>query len=231
MTSDGCLRRFSPDLHVLPEAQRQLWQELRAVPVEFTLYGGTAIALQLGHRTSVYFDFFGCGAMDVISLERGLPFLARAQVTQRENGKLTAIVDRGGPIKVSFVAVSRLPRFAAPLVADDNGLRVASLLDLAGTKSLVLQVRAAAQDYIDMDALIHAGGISLPLALAAARKLYGKSFSPEITLKALSYFDDGDLQQLPADLKSRLAHAVKDVDLDRLPRLAPYEGPGRGASP
>jgi hypothetical protein len=127
------MRTFSPDLGVLPEAQRRLWQELRAVPVEFTLYGGTAIALQLGHRASVYFDFFGCGPVDVISLERGLPFLARAQAVQREKGRLTAVVDRGAPVKVSFVTVSRLPRFAPPLVAEDNGLQVASLLDLAGT--------------------------------------------------------------------------------------------------
>lgn len=216
------MQTFSPDLKVLPEAQRRLWEELRAVPVGFTLYGGTAIALQLGHRRSVYFDFFGCGAVDVISLERALPFLARAQVVQREKDRLTAIVDRGAPVKVSFVAVSRLPRFAPPLISADNGLQVASLLDLAGTKSLVIQVRAAAQDYIDMDALIHAGGISLPFALAAGRKLYGKSFSPEITLKALSYFGDGDLQELPADLKRRLARAVQDVDLDRLPRLVPH---------
>ena len=216
------MQTFSPDLKVLPEAQRRLWEELRTVPVEFTLYGGTAIALQLGHRRSVYFDFFRCGAVDVISLERGLPFLARAQVVQREKDRLTAIIDRGAPVKVSFVAVSRLPRFAPPLIAADNGLRVASLLDLAGTKSLVIQVRAAAQDYIDMDALIHAGGISLPFALAAGRKLYGKSFSPEITLKALSYFGDGDLQELPADLKRRLARAVQHVDLDHLPRLVSH---------
>ena len=214
------MQTFSPDLGVLPEAQRRLWEELRAVPVEFTLYGGTAIALQLGHRTSVYFDFFGCGPVDVIALERGLPFLARAQVVQRARGNLTAIVDRGGPVKVSFVAVSRLPRFAPPLIAMDNGLQVASLLDLAGTKSLVIQVRAAAQDYIDMDALIHAGGIGLPFALAAGRRLYGRSFNPEITLKALSYFGDGDLQDLPSDLKRRLARAVQDVDLERLPTLA-----------
>lgn len=219
MTSAPGLQTFSPDLTVLPEAQRRLWGELRAVPVEFTLYGGTAIALQLGHRTSVYFDFFGRADMDVISLERGLPFLDRADVVQREKSRLTAIVDRGAPVKVSFVAVSRLPRFAPALIAEDNGLRVASLLDLAGTKSLVIQVRAAAQDYIDMDALIHAGGIGLPFALAAGRKLYGRSFNPEITLKALSYFGDGDLRELPADLKRRLARAVQDVDLDRLPKL------------
>src|SRR5690242_19618829 len=97
------MRTFAPRLDVLPEAQRRLWPELRAVPDDFTLYGGTAIALQLGHRTSVYFDFFGRREMDVIALERGMPFLARADIVQREKTTLTAIVDRGAPVKVCFV--------------------------------------------------------------------------------------------------------------------------------
>jgi hypothetical protein len=57
------------------------------------------------------------------------------------------------------------------------------------------------------------------MALAAAERLYGASFNPEITLKALSYFDDGDLRDLPEDMKLRLATAVRAVDLDHLPIL------------
>jgi len=211
------MQGFSPRLDVLPEAQRRLWDELRAVPKEFTLYGGTAIALQLGHRTSTYFDFFGCRTVDVVALQRGTPFLARADVVRREKSTLTAYVNRGAPVPVCFVGLPQLPRLASPLVANDNGLKVASLLDLAGTKAMVVQVRAAAQDYLDMDALIHLGGVSLPSALAAGESLYGRTFSPEITLKALSYFDDGALRELPEDLKSRLVAAVREVDLDNLP--------------
>lgn len=61
--------------------------------------------------------------------------------------------------------------------------------------------------------------VGLPLALAAAEKLYGFSFNPEITLKALSYFDDGNLRELPTDMKFRLAAAVSKVDLDHLPSV------------
>lgn len=214
------MQRFAPNLAVLPAAQRRLWPELGAIPDEFTLYGGTAIALQLGHRSPTDFDFFGCPPTDVAALERRLPFLAGAKIVERGERKLTAIVDRGAPVTVSLVGVRRLPRFAPPVMADDNGLKVASLLDVAGTKAMILQVRVAAQDYIDVDALIRVGGITLSSALAAARKLYGKSFSPGITLKALSSFEEPDLQRLPDDLRRRLAEAVRHVDLDRLPRLA-----------
>src|SRR5438105_13157694 len=45
-----------------------------------------------------------------------------------------------------------------------------------------------------MDALMTLGKVSLATALAAAAKIYGPSFKPQITLKALSYFDDGNLR-------------------------------------
>jgi hypothetical protein len=63
------------------------------------------------------------------------------------------------------------------------------------------------------------GRIGLPLALAAAERLYGPSFNPEITLKALSYFDDGNLRELSEEVRLRLAAAVQEVDLDHLPTI------------
>jgi hypothetical protein len=93
------------------------------------------------------------------------------------------------------------------------------LLYLAGTKASLLQTRAEAKDYLDMDALMRLGNIDLPTALAAAERLYGTSFNPEITLKALSYFDDGDLRTLPEELKTRLVMAARDVDLEHLPQI------------
>jgi len=76
-----------------------------------------------------------------------------------------------------------------------------------------------AEDASDGDALLQLGRIGLPAALAAAQKLYGPTFNPQITLKALSFFDDGDLRQLPDDMKLRLVTAARNVDLDRLPSL------------
>ncbi|MBN9405087.1 MAG: nucleotidyl transferase AbiEii/AbiGii toxin family protein [Burkholderiales bacterium] len=50
---------LKPRLDVLPRAQQRLWPQLSKVRgLGFVLYGGTAIALRLGHRESVDFDFF-----------------------------------------------------------------------------------------------------------------------------------------------------------------------------
>lgn len=213
------MSQFSPHLEILPPPQIALWRELSHVPPNFVLYGGTALALHLGHRNSVDFDFFGNRTLDPSQLEREIPFLRGSNIIQRETNTLSAIVDRNGPVKVSFFGVPNLRRLSSPVVAADNGLPVASLLDLAGTKASVVQLRAEAKDYIDIDALITAGKVDLSTALSAAQHIYGQTFNPQITLKALSYFDDGDLRQLPEDTKSRLVTAARLVDLDRLPSI------------
>jgi hypothetical protein len=151
-----------------------------------------------------------------------IPFLAGAKIRQREENTLTAILHREDEVAVSFFGVPNLPRLMPPLISSDNGLKIASLLDLAGTKASIVQLRAEAKDYLDLDMLVTKGGISLPTALAAAQALYGTSFNPQITLKALSYFADGDLHTLPEESKSRLATAARCVDLDHVPSLNGY---------
>ena len=96
---------------------------------------------------------------------------------------------------------------------------MASLLDIAGTKVAVVQKRAEEKDYLDIDALLR-HGIDLPTALASGRVVYGRSFNPMITLKALAFYDD--LPTLPADVRKRLSAAVDSVDPSRLPVLTPY---------
>jgi Nucleotidyl transferase AbiEii toxin, Type IV TA system len=213
------MKEFYPRLDILPAAQLRLWRELSTVPDEFALYGGTALALHLGHRTSIDFDFFSGRALKLEELVADIPFLAGAKIIQREKNTLTGIVDRGEPVRVSFFGVPKLPRLARPHIAKENNVKIASLLDLAGTKASVIQVRAEAKDYLDMDAVMTLGKINLPTALSAAQMLYGQTFNPEVTLKALSFFDDGNLKELPDDLKLRLVAAVRQVDLDHLPAL------------
>jgi len=211
---------FSPRLDILPPPQRRLWNELADIPSEFVLYGGTAVALHLGHRHSADFDFFGERPLDPNNLTLAIPFLAKATVTQREPNTLSCVVDRDGPVKLSFFGLPSFRRLRLPSIAPDNHLRIASLFDLGGTKASVVQMRAEAKDYIDIDAMLLDGRIDLPTMLACARAIYGSQFNPQVTLKALSFFDDGDLRRLPQDLRERLARAIRSVDLDRLPVVA-----------
>jgi hypothetical protein len=218
MATDGT---FEPALHILPAAQRRVWEELAAVPPGFVLYGGTALALRLGHRQSIDFDFFGQERFQPATLLAALPLLAGATVTQQAPDTLSVTLDRGGPVKLSFFGLPHLRRLRAPDRAPGTGLRIASLLDLAGTKAAVVQQRAEAKDYADIDAILADGRIDLPAALAAARAIYGEPFNPLVSLKALCYFGDGDLGRLPDAVRQRLCAASRKVDPASLPDLDP----------
>ncbi len=208
--------RFQPRLDILPPPQRALWPELDATPDHFTLYGGTALALRLGHRQSVDFDFFSRAAFNPGDLAREIPYLAGAERVQVVSHTLTCRVERGGPVLVSFSGNLGLGEVAPREIAEGSRLHAASLLDIAGTKALTVQQRAQARDYLDIDALIR-HGIDLPRVLAAGTVVYGRSFNPLITLKALSYFDD--VPSLPVEVQERLRAAVAVVDPTRLPVL------------
>lgn len=209
---------FRPKLSILPEEQRRLWPELSDVPHAFVLCGGTAIALQLAHRTSHDFDFIAPETFDPDALGT-LPFLTGAKTLQKSPNTLTCLVERGAPIQISFFGVPTLRFVLPPLVAADTGLCIASLLDLAGMKAAVVQKRAEARDYLDIDAIVQRTDINLSAALSAARSIYGSSYNPQLTLKALCFFGDGNLGTLPRATQDRLAAAVRSVDLSDLPEI------------
>lgn len=217
---------MNPRLDALPSPQRRLWPELRATPRRFVLYGGTAIALRLAHRKSEDFDFFSSEPLDGDALLAGIPYLNEAMVVQRARDTLTCVVDRGGPVRLSFFGGLSLNRVESPQTAEGAGILVASLRDLGGTKARVVQSRALSKDYIDIDALMRLGGISLTSMLGAAAAIHGERYNAMLTLKALTYFGDGDLADLPPEVRKRLSQAAAKVDSAVIPRYEPRSGLG-----
>jgi hypothetical protein len=214
-------RAFSPRLSILPESQRRLWPELRpAAGLGFVLYGGTAIALRLGHRQSVDFDFFTEKSLDRDALNEAFPFIRRATVLQSSQETLTLNVpdaelsDRY--VKVSFFGAIDFGRYAAPGTTEDGMLQVASLDDLMATKLKVLLQRVEAKDYQDIAAMLSAGS-DLSLGLAVAKAMFGNAFQPSESLKAMTWFEGGDLQLLTDDEKLTLIEAASAVR--QLPRI------------
>jgi len=210
---------FKPHLHILPLAQQDLWQQLDHTPEHFTLYGGTAIALQLGHRQSIDFDFFSAESFDPLPLLQQIPYLKNAQPIQASANTLTCRVTNTEPVLISFFGNLHFPLLKPAMVAEGKKLKIASLLDLAGMKAALVQERVEIKDYLDMSALLESNCVTLAQALAAAKVLYGTAFNPHITLKALCYFEDGDLPLLPTKIKHQLCDATKKIDLNQLPNL------------
>jgi hypothetical protein len=214
------LKTFVPRLEILAVAQRTLWPELKAIPARFVLYGGTGVALRLGHRASVDFDFFTSEPFMVQQLLEEIRFLQKARPLQAKNNTFTAVVEFNGPVKLSFFGGLSLGRVGQPELTNDQVLWVASSLDLAATKAAVISQRAEQKDYLDMAALL-GSGLGLEETLGAARALYGERFNPMISLKALTYFADGDLTHLPQQVQQRLTEAAsKVVSIPELERIS-----------
>lgn len=222
---------FTPDLTILPAAQRRLWPRLAAtVDLRFVLYGGTAIALRLGHRASVDFDFFSTDALDRDALRQALPFLDAAAVMEDRPDTWTVLTADGAPdgptVKLSFFGGINFGRVGVPDVTDDGVLQVAALDDLMATKVKVVLQRVEAKDYRDIAAMT-AVGVSLSRGLAAARVMFGPAFQPSEALKAMAYFEGGDLETLTRDERRRLIDAVGAVrDLPDVPLASGRLEPG-----
>ena len=178
------------DLSILPGPQLRLWEELSATPDEFVLYGDTAIALQLGHRESIDFDFFSHREFDPQRLYDEIPYLSESEITDLGRNTLTCLVRRGdGHVQCSFFGGLSMQSIARPISAS-NGIRVASLLDLLASKCSTVQKRAEWKDYTDVATILEKTDITLKEGIGAARAVYGEKFNPMASLKALVYTKD-----------------------------------------
>ena len=200
---------------ILPEAQRRLLPVLAPLRgLGFVLYGGTAIALQPGHRSSVDFEFFTNRPMDREAMRGTLPWLENADVIQDEADGWIVLTSGATPVKVSFFSGLGFGRVGRP-IAVDEGILLASLDDLLGHKLKVLLQRVEAKDYRDIAAMLTAG-LELERGLGAATALFA-NFPPCEAMKARVYFGDGDLATVGPDeraiLVARADQAGKPIPL------------------
>ena len=101
-------------------------------------------------------------------------------------------------------------------------MQVASLVDLAGMKMRVIQMRATWKDYVDIHTLV-SHGVDLATGLAAAKAI-DRSFDPTISLRALQFYGDGTLNRVPVPMQRDLIQWAQAIDLEKLPTLHPKRG-------
>ena len=185
---------FEPALETLPAAQREIWPRLALAPrLSFVLYGGTALALQIGHRQSIDFDFFSSEPLNKNEIRREFANDQLAILQDAIDTLVVSVPMPSGFVKLSFFANLRFGRVADPLQTTDGTLLVASPRDLLATKLKATLDRAEAKDYRDIAQMLRSG-LSLPAGLSAFQAMF--SGEPAQVLRSIGYFEDGDLASL-----------------------------------
>lgn len=176
------------------------------------LVGGTSLALQYGHRSSVDLDMFGDVPDDDQALLNILERFGTVQGQKTSKYIKSFAVDA---IKVDFVNYSRYQWIDDAVVED--GLRLASPKDIAAMKTYAVQNRGSKKDFIDMYFLLQ--HFTLEEILGFYSQKY-PNYSMFRTRMSLTYFEDAENQECPKmwvdvdweTVKESISQAVRQVD-------------------
>lgn len=187
----------------------QLLKQLQELPLlkGSRLVGGTALALQLGHRKSVDLDLFG--GIDASSEEiREALSMSHSITVVKESRNINIYLIDG--IKVDFVNY----KYAwIDKAVEEDTIILAGIKDIAAMKIAAVVGRGTKKDFIDLYFLLRQYSLQEILQLYLQKYPDGSLF---IALKSLSYFEDAEPDPMPVmfekvnweDVKARFKQAV-----------------------
>jgi len=176
-------------LNILTKKQLALFKKLGFLKkYGFYLAGGTALALQINHRTSVDFDFYA---------EKKFNSRQLHQLLEKKFNEVILLHKAEGTlnIKIDGVTVSFF-QYPYPLISSpvkyQNFPPLASKKDIGAMKIIAISDRGTKRDFIDIYFLLRE--ISLKEIFEAAQKKY-PNFNVYVGIRALTYFDDAERVQ------------------------------------
>lgn len=174
---------------ILSEAQKELLPLLSGFKDSFGMVGGTAIALHIGHRESIDFDFFSVDLIDADEIRRKLAGSgAELRVMIDTPDEYTVLV---GQVKTTFLRYPFPIEFPVPF--GDTAF-LPDILTLAAMKAYALGRRAKWKDYVDLYFIMREhhslGDISV-----RANTIFGGEFNEKVFRTQLAYFDDIDYSE------------------------------------
>ena len=196
-------------LETVESSTLELLKKLQRLPVleQTRLVGGTALALQLGHRKSIDLDFFGTVDCEAEYLRESIAGIASLTILKESPHIHIYIVDG---IKVDIV------NYKYPWLDDvvlEQGLRLASVSDIAAMKITAIIGRGSKKDFIDIAFLLHHFSLEEILHFYAAK--YNDS-SVFMAMKSLAYFDDAEADPMPDMFVNQSWQQVKAYILSKI---------------
>lgn len=187
-------------------ATLELLTKLQKIPLlkDTRLVGGTALAIQIGHRKSVDIDLFGNIKGDELSLSKKLQEIGTTQII-RNTENIHIYLVKG--IKVDIVNY-HYPWLGKPVVQDGHIL--AGQKDIAAMKLSAVTGRGSKKDFIDIYYLLKKYSLSEMMSFYLAKYHDGSEF---MVLKSITYFSDADADKDPVMLKLMDWRKVKETIL------------------
>lgn len=151
----------------------------------FYLAGGTGLALQIGHRDSIDFDFFKEGDFDTnILIEKisNIFSFHKLIITQKEKNTVSCLIDDS--IQISFLGYKYI--LLKPL-AESEYFNIASIIDIGCMKLSAITSRYLEKDYVDLYFILKEVMLS---DLLENFTIKYPNFDKTLVLKSLVYFDD-----------------------------------------
>jgi len=183
----------------------------------FYLVGGTALALQIGHRLSVDFDMFSSEELppNLLRQVKRVFLKSSISVTYRVPEQLNLLIDN---IQATFFY------YEYPVVdsfVEYKGVSLVSTREIAAMKAFAVGKRLAYKDYVDWYFLLKEGYVKLDEVISLCEKKFGKEFNDRLFLGQLVFMEDVPTQKIdflrdPVDrneIQSFLENTVRNFKL------------------
>lgn len=152
----------------------------------FYLAGGTALAMQIGHRVSVDFDLFSDKKISSQLIEKCKKLFSKSRIKILIDNKdeLTILVD---DVKFTFLHYPFPPKMPLKKYGE---LKFLSPKEIAASKAYSIGRRGTFKDYVDLYFIFKEKYSTLRETIDLAEKKYGEGFNGRLFLEQLLYLED-----------------------------------------
>jgi len=180
----------------------------------YYLAGGTALALHLGHRTSIDLDFFTESEVEEMTIVDHLRMAGNLRLDQMGKGTIVGNLD---DVRISFF---KYPYRLLDSLIEWNGLNVASVHDIALMKMVAIFQRGSIKDFIDLFFIAREFKPIDALIPELSIKYVGVQFNINHILRSVCYFEDAENEPMPNMIAACDWQEVKEYFVNEVKRLS-----------
>lgn len=178
----------------------------------FYLAGGTALALQIGHRKSIDLDWFSKKPFLTKELKKELRKLGKLKIDEEKKDTLNCTLDG---IRLSFFEYPYKVLFS--FIRYGKDIKLANIKDIACMKIDAISSRGNKKDFIDIYFILKSFSLKELLKLFD-KKYKGIEYNRLHILKSLTYFEEAEKEPMPRiiddiswkDIKKEIREKLED---------------------